>query len=170
MNALDFRSSQSSYGDPRHFSAVSYGTGTAQPPPTKVLLEGYREPLKLHNTDKSLYDSPNSASHSRRSIPLSANDPVAMYLLTETAMGDSINYEILSIEEVEELKKELRLMSTRTNATKRKLTLELKLRDAAMSLSRLHNNESCLWISGTPSAKHKRYRRDCLSTLPVFYS
>lgn len=62
-----------------------------------------------------------------------------MYLLTETAMGDSMNYEILSVEEVEGLKKELRVLSSRTNATKRKLTLELKLRDAAMSLSRLHN-------------------------------
>lgn len=81
----------------------------------------------------------NSTSHPRRSIPLSANDPVAMYLLTETAMGDSMNYEILSVEEVEGLKKELRVLSSRTNATKRKLTLELKLRDAAMSLSRLHN-------------------------------
>ena len=40
MNGLDFRSSQSSYGDPRHFSAASYGA--PQPPPTKVLLDGYR--------------------------------------------------------------------------------------------------------------------------------
>ncbi|OJJ59517.1 hypothetical protein ASPSYDRAFT_873349 [Aspergillus sydowii CBS 593.65] len=137
MNGLDFRSSQSSYGDPRHFSAASYGT--PQPPPTKVLLDGYRDALGPNKTEKSPYDPMNSTSHPRRSIPPSANDPVAMYLLTETAMGDSMNYEILSVEEVEGLKKELRVLSSRTNATKRKLTLELKLRDAAMSLSRLHN-------------------------------
>lgn len=52
-----------------------------------------------------------------------------------------MNYDILSVEEVEGLKKELRVLSNRTNATKRKLTLELKLRDAAMSLNRLHDQE-----------------------------
>ncbi|RDW60516.1 involucrin repeat protein [Aspergillus mulundensis] len=139
MNGLDFRSSQSSYGDPRHYSAASYGA--PQPPPTKVLLDGYRAALSSQNAEKSLYSPANPTSHPPRSVPLSANDPVAMYLLTETAMGDSINYEILSVEEMEGLKKELRVLSNRTNAAKRKLALELKLRDAAMSLSRLHHNE-----------------------------
>ncbi|KAJ0424440.1 Up-regulated during septation-domain-containing protein [Aspergillus carlsbadensis] len=139
MNALDLRSSQSSYGDPRHFSAASYGG--PQPPPTKVLLDGYRDALGPHNNnaEKSLY---NPNSHPRNSTPPSANDPVAMYLLTETAMGDSMNNEILTLEEMEGLKKELRVLTSRTNATKRKLALELKLRDAAMSLSRLHNHKS----------------------------
>ncbi|KAL5336791.1 Up-regulated during septation-domain-containing protein [Aspergillus crustosus] len=140
MSALDFRSSLSSYGDPRHFSAASYGA--PQPPPTKVLLDGYRDALSPQNAEKSLYNPLNPTSQPRNSLQLSANDPVAMYLLTETAMGDSMNYDILSLEEVEGLKKELRVLSTRTNAAKRKLTLELKLRDAAMSLSRLHTHQS----------------------------
>ncbi|KAL4999707.1 Up-regulated during septation-domain-containing protein [Aspergillus recurvatus] len=139
MNGLDYRSSQSSYGDPRHFSDASYGA--PQPPPTKVLLDGYRDALSPLNVEKSLYKPVNPTSHPRRSLPPSANDPVAMYLLTETAMGDSVNYEILSVEEVERLKKELRILFNRTNAAKRKLALELKLRDAAMSLSRLHHKE-----------------------------
>lgn len=54
MNGLDFRSSQSSYGDPRHFSAASYGA--PQPPPTKVLLDGYRDVLGPQNAEKSPYD------------------------------------------------------------------------------------------------------------------
>ncbi|KAL4976657.1 Up-regulated during septation-domain-containing protein [Aspergillus desertorum] len=136
MSGLDFRSSQSSYGDPRHFSAASYGA--TQPPPTKVLLDGYRDAIGPLNAEKSLFHPLNQTSHPRRSLPSSANDPVAMYLLTETAMGDSMNYDILSVEEVENLKRELRVLFNRTNAAKRKLALELKLRDAAMSLSRLH--------------------------------
>ncbi|KAL3479110.1 Up-regulated during septation-domain-containing protein [Aspergillus californicus] len=140
MNGLDLRSSQSSYGDPRHYSAVSYGA--PRPPPTKVLLDGYRDALGPHNAERSLYNPLNTAAHPRNSIPLSANDPVAMYLLTETAMGDSKNYEIMSLEEAEGVKKELRILSGRTSAAKRKLTLELKLRDAAMSLSRLHSHQS----------------------------
>ena len=65
-----------------------------------------------------------------------------MYLLTETAIGDSKNYEILSLEEVEGLKKEYKFLSGRLDAAKRKLAQETKLRDAAMSLSRLYNSKS----------------------------
>ncbi|KAJ5899159.1 hypothetical protein N7495_003903 [Penicillium taxi] len=62
-----------------------------------------------------------------------------MYLLTETAMGDSTHFEILSFEEVEGLKKERTLLSHRIEGTKRKLALETKLRDAAESIGRLYS-------------------------------
>jgi len=65
-----------------------------------------------------------------------------MYLLTETAMGDSNNFEILSFEEVEDLKKERSLLSNRIEGTKRKLALETKLRDAAQSIGRLYSPPS----------------------------
>lgn len=65
-----------------------------------------------------------------------------MYLLTETAIGDSTDYEVLSFEEVEGLKKEVSLLSTRIQGTKRKLALETKLRDAAQSLGRLYSPPS----------------------------
>ena len=63
-------------------------------------------------------------------------------MLTETAIGDSTNYEVLSLEEVEELKKEMTLLSIRIQGTKRKLTVETKLRDAAQSLGRLYSPPS----------------------------
>lgn len=65
-----------------------------------------------------------------------------MYLLSETAINDSKNYEVLSVEEVEELKKEYTFLSGRLDASKRKLALETKLRDAAKSLTRLHGPKS----------------------------
>lgn len=65
-----------------------------------------------------------------------------MYLLTETAIGDSNNFEILSFEEVEDLKKERTLLSSRIEGTKRKLALETKLRDAAKSIGRLYSPPS----------------------------
>lgn len=65
-----------------------------------------------------------------------------MYLLTETAIGDSTNFEILSFEEVEGLKKERTLLSTRIEGTKRRLALETKLRDAAQSIGRLYSPPS----------------------------
>lgn len=52
-------------------------------------------------------------------------------------MGESQHYEILSIEALDDLKKELALLSSRIDATKRKLVLENKIRDAAQSFNRL---------------------------------
>ncbi|KAF8422570.1 Up-regulated during septation-domain-containing protein [Tirmania nivea] len=65
-----------------------------------------------------------------------------MHLLVETAIIDSNEYEVLSFEEVEELKKEYKFLAGRIDAAKRKLALESKVRDAALSLSRLYNKKS----------------------------
>lgn len=73
-------------------------------------------------------------------------------------MGDSTNYEILSFEEVEDLKKERSLLSSRIEGTKRKLTLETKLRDAAQSIGRLYGPPSPR-SSGEYGANGKSHRR-----------
>ncbi len=54
-----------------------------------------------------------------------------MHLLMETAIGDSQSYDVLSFEEVDELKREYNFLDHRIEGTKRKLILETKLRDAA---------------------------------------
>lgn len=86
----------------------------------------------------------------RSSGAVNSNDPVTLYLLTETAIGDSVNYEVLSFEEVEALKKELTILSTRIKGAKRKLALETKLRDAAQSLGRLYSPPSPRSSDGYP--------------------
>ena len=68
---------------------------------------------------------------------LDTDDPVAMHLLMETALGDSQQYEVLSFEEADGLKKELPMLSSRIDATKRKLIIESKVEDAAISITRL---------------------------------
>ncbi|KAJ5374965.1 hypothetical protein N7517_006971 [Penicillium concentricum] len=139
---ISMRSSQSSYGDPRYLSTMTASDAPAPVPPHgKTLVDGYRDALDPQHEERSRYNPLNSA-HPRSSALLNANDPVAMYLLTETAIGDSTNYEVLSFEEVEELKKEVTLLSTRIQGTKRKLALETKLRDAAQSLGRLYSPPS----------------------------
>ncbi|PIG69370.1 involucrin repeat protein [Aspergillus arachidicola] len=158
MSGFDLRSSQSSYGDPRHFSGASFGA--PQPPPTKVLMDGYHGAPILKNVETPRYNPLNTA-HPRSSTLLNGNDPVTMYLLTETAMGDSAHYEVLSLEEVEGLKKEFKFLSGRLEAAKRKLALETKLRDAAMSLSRLYNSKSSRSseeydVGGSPKSNRSR--------------
>jgi chromosome segregation ATPase len=62
-----------------------------------------------------------------------------MHLLMETAMVDSKAFQLLSFEEVEEMKRERLSLQNRIEATKRKLALEIKLRDAAQNLNRLYS-------------------------------
>lgn len=100
----------------------------------------------------------------RSSELLDPNDPISMHLLMETAIGDSQQYGVLSFEEADGLKKELEVLSTRIDATKRKLAIENKLRDAATSLNRLYSpnsRESMTDVSGKPTAK--RHRRSMMS-------
>lgn len=72
-----------------------------------------------------------------------------MHLLTETAIGDSAGYEILPFEDVEDLKRQHKLLTARIEATKRKLALETKLRDAAQSLRRLPRKNGEAYSNGT---------------------
>ena len=56
-------------------------------------------------------------------------------------MVDSKQFEVLSLEEVEELKRERAQLQNRIEATRRKLALERKLKDAAQSLNRLYSTK-----------------------------
>ena len=76
-----------------------------------------------------------------QSSQLNTSDPVAMHLLMETAMVDSKGFEVLTIEDVEEFKRERISIQHRIEATRRKLALERKLRDAAQSLNRLYSTK-----------------------------
>ncbi|TFK55653.1 hypothetical protein OE88DRAFT_1722704 [Heliocybe sulcata] len=74
----------------------------------------------------------------RTSGMLNTKDELLMDLLASEAVVDSRNYVILSAEEVEELKKEQQVLTSRLVALHKKLTLESKIRDAAVSLSKVN--------------------------------
>ncbi|GAM87823.1 hypothetical protein ANO11243_058510 [Dothideomycetidae sp. 11243] len=78
---------------------------------------------------------------------------VSRHLLVETALLDSQNFELLSIEEVDTLKKEKLQLETRLEQTRRKLAMESKVRDAAQSLHRLYTDEK---PGGAPTSPKKR--------------
>ncbi|KAL8765275.1 MAG: hypothetical protein Q9209_007597 [Squamulea sp. 1 TL-2023] len=124
-------SSSSSINEPIYGAGQHAQIGVS----AQTLLNGYRDTLQ--SADGYGHPNPSKRSRSRSSGPLDSHDPVSMHLLMETAMGESQNYDILSIEELDKLKKELNLLSSRIDATKRKLVLENKIRDAAQSFNRL---------------------------------
>ncbi|KAK4502806.1 hypothetical protein PRZ48_006232 [Zasmidium cellare] len=66
-------------------------------------------------------------------------DVVGRHLLYETALLDTQSYEILDINEVDELKKEHVRLNQRIDAANRKLALESKVKDAAQNLQRLYS-------------------------------
>ncbi|KAG5918609.1 hypothetical protein E4U42_006793 [Claviceps africana] len=72
-----------------------------------------------------------------RSARVDLRDPIQIHLLTETALLDSQGYEILSQEEVDELKKQAELLSQRVESTRSNLAIQSKYLDAAVSMARL---------------------------------
>ncbi|KAK5006976.1 hypothetical protein LTR28_005823, partial [Elasticomyces elasticus] len=67
-----------------------------------------------------------SIREDRTPKPIQLNDPIALHLLVETAVLDSQDYEVLGIDEVDVLKKELARVLSRIEGTKRRLALESK--------------------------------------------
>ncbi|KAF2830514.1 hypothetical protein CC86DRAFT_343322 [Ophiobolus disseminans] len=87
----------------------------------------------------------------KRSSDVLNTDPVAMHLLVETAIGDSQNFDILTVEEVETLKQEQKTLTARLATVRKKLESETKIRDATRSLSRLASSKGAGHTRGTSS-------------------
>ncbi|KAJ7068733.1 Up-regulated during septation-domain-containing protein [Mycena amicta] len=83
---------------------------------------------------------PTRLSTSRTAIqpPANSRDELLLSLLASEAVVDSRDFEILTSEEVEDLKKEQETLVSRQTAMSKKLTLDTKMRDAASSLSRVN--------------------------------
>lgn len=79
-----------------------------------------------------------------------------MHLLTETAISDSREFQVLSFDEVEQLKKEAAFLRGKIETTRRKLALESKLRDAAQSLNRLYSTRETSDGAGHSPKKSRR--------------
>ena len=170
------------------FSSTSeprYGAGIhGVHPGAKVLVDGYSGSLQGANGDSQRYDmvcgpnfpgihdSTDTGQMNRQEPPqrsplLDMDDPVAMHLLVETAMGDSQHFHVLTYEEIDAAKKELSILATRIDGTKRKLVLEAKLRDAAQSLNRLQDPTSPAMIESSPITG-KRHRRSMMGSRGSF--
>ncbi|TDL29674.1 hypothetical protein BD410DRAFT_798205 [Rickenella mellea] len=105
-------------------------------------IAGPSSPMSL-NTDRPVELSRKTvgmldATWKRTSNFVDTRDEMLMSLLASEAVVDSRESEILSAEEVDALKKEQQVLSSRVIAASKKLTLETKIRDAAVSLSRVN--------------------------------
>jgi hypothetical protein len=110
------------------------------PQPTgKSVLEGYRSDILTNfEGDQPRYNPMNQA-HVQSSMLLNMNDPIQMHLLLSTATDDAREYELLSFEEVEGLKKLVRSLEQRVRQTRHNLVVQSKLKDAAINMARLYS-------------------------------
>ncbi|KAL1652245.1 hypothetical protein SLS58_000372 [Diplodia intermedia] len=113
-------------------SVYSPNPAVLPPPPADILNENYKSAVADGYADTASRNGKPRASHA-----LDPNDAVGMHLLVETAVGDSLGYEVLSFDELEALKKERATLTSKMEAVGQKLALETKMRDAAQSLTRL---------------------------------
>ncbi|KAF4967108.1 hypothetical protein FSARC_5300 [Fusarium sarcochroum] len=111
----------------------------APSPRGKTFVEGYRNDI-INGFEKEnpLYN-PMNPDRPQSSALVDLKDPIQVHLLTETALSDSKEYEILSQEEVDDLKKQCQSLSQRVESTRQNLTIQSKYRDAAISMARLYN-------------------------------
>jgi len=73
------------------------------------------------------------------SMLLNLNDTIQVHLLVETALGDSKEFEILSQDEVDDLKKQIQTLTQRIEQTRQNLAIQSKYRDAAISMTKLYS-------------------------------
>ncbi|QDS75037.1 hypothetical protein FKW77_006139 [Venturia effusa] len=150
---MTYSVASSLYNDHDRMSAVPssnyYGTPLHQLTPSpETLLGGYQ------GSNNSVPQSEPHQTGRIRSPTLS--DPIQTHLLVETAIGDSQQYDVLSFEELENLKKEDTLLRKRVVGLRRRLALETKVRDAAKSLTRLHSNSLSSSATSSPTKTNRR--------------
>ncbi|KAI5466940.1 Up-regulated during septation-domain-containing protein [Mariannaea sp. PMI_226] len=108
-------------------------------PNGKTLIEGYRKDIITGFEREHPRFNPMNPERPQSSALVDLKDPIQVHLLTETALSDSKQYEILSQEEVDDLKKQIQSLEQRIESTRSNLLIQSKYRDAANSMARLYS-------------------------------
>lgn len=111
----------------------------SQGPSGRALFEGYRKDLLTNFQKESPRYNPMNPERVQSSMLVDLKDPIQVHLLTETALADSKEFEILSQEEVDDLKKQCISLTQRIEQTRANLAIQSKYRDAAISMSKLYS-------------------------------
>ncbi|ESZ94948.1 hypothetical protein SBOR_4672 [Sclerotinia borealis F-4128] len=126
-----------------------------QAPDASVVLEGYRADILNGFEEPQARYNPGNKAHPQSSMLLKINDPIQVHLLVETALWDAKEYEILSPEEVDELKKQCQSLNQRIQTARQNLAVHSKYRDATRSMSKLYPDKKKSVDSNDPN-KQKR--------------
>ncbi|KAH9898685.1 Up-regulated during septation-domain-containing protein [Xylariomycetidae sp. FL2044] len=114
----------------------------ADAPKGSALVDSYRHNSLNGFPKEKPKSNPMNPDRAQSSVLVDLKDAVQVHLLAETALFDSKEYEILSQEEVDNLKKQCQLLNQRIEQTRSSLAIQTKYRDAALSMSRLYSPRS----------------------------
>ncbi|RSL97376.1 hypothetical protein CEP52_010962 [Fusarium oligoseptatum] len=126
-------------GSPYGYGPSSRLSPPAPSPSGKTLVEGYRKDIIIGFEKEHPRYNPMNPDRPQSSVLVDLKDPIQVHLLTETALSDSKKFEILSQEEVDDLKKQCQSLTQRVESTRQNLTIQSKYRDAAISMARLYS-------------------------------
>lgn len=122
-------------------------------PSGRVVADSYQNDI-MHGFEKQAptYNSSNP-ERPQSSALVDLKDPIQVHLLTETALGDSKEFEILSQEELDGLKKQCQALTQRIENTRSNLLIQAKYRDAAVSMAKLYSptigeSKKRSWLDG----------------------
>lgn len=146
-------------------SSVYSGPGPAEefPPPThhqqQYVPNGQRRP-----SEASIYAGADQRYNGmpvqqRNTTNMNLNDPVLMHLLMETAISDSKGFEIMSFEELEDLKRRRGFLRTKLDGARRQLGLEKKMQEAAHSLTKLYTEDDRITPNETKQKRSSFFSR-----------
>lgn len=99
-------------------------------------------------------------AHPQSSTLLNINDPIQVHLLVETALWDAKEYEILSPEEVDDLKKQCQSLNQRIQTARQNLAVHSKYRDATRSMSKLYPDKKKSVDRGIFGNRHSDHIRE----------
>ncbi|KND94474.1 hypothetical protein TOPH_01124 [Tolypocladium ophioglossoides CBS 100239] len=139
-------------GYPAGTTPYDYGASSLSPPASspnsKTMADAYRRGVPNGFDKDAPRFNPASSDQAERMGRVDLKDPSQVHLLTETALSDSKGYEILTQEEVDEMKKQSQLLSQRVESTRANLAIQSKYRDAAVSMAKL-------WGPGGANGAHQ---------------
>lgn len=95
-----------------------------------------------------------NTDRSQRSAHVDLNDPIQVHLLTETALSDSKKWEVLSQEEVDDLKKQIQSLTVRIQQARANLAIQTKYRDAAIAMTRLYSSAKRMTVDPKAAETH----------------
>ncbi|KAI1858663.1 hypothetical protein JX265_010756 [Neoarthrinium moseri] len=162
MNGISTRGMNGFDGRPQLLRPLGAPKGPA-------LVEGYRQDSFNNFQREKPRFNPMNSDRTQSSVLVDLKDPIQVHLLTETALFDSKEYEVLSQEEVDDLKKQTRMLGQMIEQTRSNLAIQSKYRDAAISMSKLYSpnaakRKSLLGnrASGGESAREVEAERDAI--------
>lgn len=122
------------YGNNASLLSTTQGVG----PGGRQIVEGYRKDIMNGFAQEQPRYNPLNTDRTQSSPHVDLKDPIQVHLLTETALTDSREWEILAQEEVDDLKKQIQSLTVRIEQARANLAIQTKYRDAAISMSKLY--------------------------------